>query len=747
MVMQLSHRPLLHISSSRIIFKILLLQLIVFLTFLAVPAKSTGASPGKKLLIINSYHKGLSWTDSVMQGIENEFDEDGIDVEVYSEYMDSKRYQGKDYFLRLYETYRLKFINHAFDVVIVSDNDALNFALEHHEELFPDTPVVFCGINNFHESMLESKDFFTGVVEEIDIKGTLELALSLHPDVTKVVSINDDTTTGIAVRSEVQAIAPLFAGRVDIEFIEDFSIAELKERVWKLPRSSLILLSVANRDRTGRFIDYEESISHIYSESSVPIYSLWDTYLGNGIVGGRLTNGYHQGKTAALMALRIMKGESVESIPVVKDSPNKYMFDYRQLKLFGISESELPEESIIINEPDTLYSRHKVFILSGIFAIISLVVVIVVLLTLISYRKKMEEALRDSEERYRDLYENAPDMYHSLDKDGIVLYCNETEARMLGYRKDEIIGKHISNFFSERTKKLFVEEFPKLKERSVHLDVEREFVRKDGSTFTASLNISTEVDDDGELIKTKAIARDLTERRRVEELKKSQEQLRSLSAHLESAREKEKKRIARQIHDELGHALTTLSLDLSWLNNRLSNRSETLDTELIMDRTHAMSDLIESTVQTVQRISSELIPGVLDHLGLAEAIKWQTDKFRERTGMKYNVIIASDTIMLDQQSSVAVFRIFQETLTNIARHAKAAEVTVTLKEEDDTMTLEINDNGIGIQESQISSPESVGLIGIRERARILGGRASISGSPTGTTVKLVIPINDHQEDE
>jgi PAS domain S-box-containing protein len=456
-----------------------------------------------------------------------------------------------------------------------------------------------------------------------------------------------------------------------------------------------------------------------------------------------LISGFHQGKSAAQLALRILGGESVASIPVVRESPNSYMFDYQQLKLFGLEESDLPEGSIIINKPDTLYSRHRTLVQTAVLTITLLMLTIVVLLTIITYRKKMEKALRDSEERYRDLYENAPDMYHSVNKEGIITECNETGARMLGYSKEEIIGRPLSDFFTEESKETHEKEFPALKDKKGHMDMETEFIRKDSTTFRASLNMSDEVDGDGELIKTKTIARDLTERMRVEELKKSQEQLRSLSAYLESAREEEKKRIARQIHDELGHALTTLSLDLSWLNNRLSNDIESPDIDSIKTRTQAMFDLIDSTVQTVQRISSELTPGVLDHLGLAEAVKWQVDKFRNRTGIKYDVIINPENIKLDQKSSITVFRIFQEALTNIVRHSEATEVKVLLKEADERLTLEVEDSGKGIQAEHIASPESVGLIGIRERARILGGRVRISGSPgKGTTVKVVIPVNE-----
>ncbi len=733
--------------SQRIMAVSLLIILNMLLCLFVVPALHAETAVKKRILLVNSYHRGTSWTDSVVNGINSELSAGGKDIELYSEYMDTKRYFDEEYFQKLFEIYQYKFSKIPFDAVIVSDNNALDFMRRYHRKLFPDTPLVFCGINNFSTSILEGHPLFTGVVEEIDIRSTLEIALKLHPDVTRIISINDTTTTGIAVKNEVLKIVPLFEGRVDFEFFENFDIAELKEKVWKLPRDSIILFSGVTRDRSGQFFAYEESIAHIYSESSVPIYSFWDTYLGKGIVGGMLTNGYDQGKAAAQIAIRILEGEAVQTIPVVRDSPNSYMFDYQQLKLFGVSQSDLPGGSIIINKPDTLYSRYKTLVQTTLFTIIALILTIVVLLTLTSYRKKMLRVLRDSEERYRDLYENAPDMYHSVNKEGIITECNETGARMLGYRKEEIIGRPLSDFLTEEARKIHEKEFPRLKNKRAHFDLEREFIRKDRSTFTASLNITTEVDNKGDLLKTKTIARDLTERRRLEELQRSRAQLQSLSAYLESAREEEKKRIARQIHDELGHALTTLSLDLSWLNNRLSSVSNSLDTHSLMERTHAMADLIDSTVQTVQRISSELIPGVLDHLGLAEAIKWQIDKFRERTEIRYDIIIHDEKSRLDQRSAIAVFRIFQETLTNIIRHAEATEVKVILKEDNEFLTLEIQDNGKGIPEDQISSPESVGLIGIRERARILGGSAVISGSSAeGTRVKVHIPVKTSSVD-
>ena len=235
-----------------------------------------------------------------------------------------------------------------------------------------------------------------------------------------------------------------------------------------------------------------------------------------------------------------------------------------------------------------------------------------------------------------------------------------------------------------------------------------------------------------------SICRDITEHKRFEEeLKNSREYLRNLSMHLQSVREEERTRIAREIHDELGQALTALKIDLSWLNNKLPEERKSL-----LEKTGSMLKLIDSTIQTVRRISSELRPGILDDFGLAAAIEWQAEEFQNRTGIKCEVNLEPEDIIFDQALSTTIFRIFQEAMTNVARHANATRVKVNLKEEAGMLALEVKDNGKGITEEQISSPQSFGLIGIRERAYSFEGEVKISGIPDkGTTVTVIIPLD------
>ena len=232
-------------------------------------------------------------------------------------------------------------------------------------------------------------------------------------------------------------------------------------------------------------------------------------------------------------------------------------------------------------------------------------------------------------------------------------------------------------------------------------------------------------------------AQERAERKRAEEgLRKSHEQLRALSVYLQYVREEEQTRIAREVHDELGQALTGLKLDLSRLSGQLPKHLKPQ-----IERMDLMSTRIDTTIQTVRRIASELRPGMLDDLGLVAALEWQANEFQTRTGIACEVTTMLEEPLLDQDLNTAFFRIFQETLTNVIRHAAATRVEVLLRKEAGALVMEIRDNGRGISEAQISNTPSIGLRGMRERAAVLGGEVDIHGWPgKGTTVTVGIPL-------
>jgi signal transduction histidine kinase len=232
------------------------------------------------------------------------------------------------------------------------------------------------------------------------------------------------------------------------------------------------------------------------------------------------------------------------------------------------------------------------------------------------------------------------------------------------------------------------------------------------------------------------LARQISERMIVEErLKESEEKLRRLAAYLVSVREEERTHIAREIHDELGQVLTGLKMDVSWLAQRLDAKQKSL-----LGKTQSMCGLIDSAIQTVRKIASGLRPEILDHMGLVAAINWQAKDFQKRTGIRCRVELPPDGIKVDIERSTTTFRIFQEILTNVARHAHASRVDVKFGLTDDHMTLEVADNGVGIPQTKLNG-KSLGLLGIQERALHFNGDVTINAAAgQGTRVTVSIPL-------
>ena len=228
------------------------------------------------------------------------------------------------------------------------------------------------------------------------------------------------------------------------------------------------------------------------------------------------------------------------------------------------------------------------------------------------------------------------------------------------------------------------------------------------------------------------------ERERAEDqLRKSLDQLRALTTYLQYVREEERTRIAREVHDELGQALTGLKLDLSWLASRLARSQPP-----VQEKVRTMTAHLDETIQTVRRIATELRPGILDSLGLVAAIEWQANDFQKRTGIPCHAAITVAETLWNQEFSTVFFRIFQETLTNVIRHAGATRVDVRLLAEDGDLVLNIRDNGRGISAEDLASTRSNGLVGMRERAMLIHGHLTLHGAPgQGTSVTLRAPLD------
>lgn len=357
--------------------------------------------------------------------------------------------------------------------------------------------------------------------------------------------------------------------------------------------------------------------------------------------------------------------------------------------------------------------------------------------------KQDEVTLLRSQSILQGIVYGMPDAVFIKDFQGRYLIINVAGAHLFNKTVEDIIGKDDTYLYAAEEaaqilhmdQQIMSEGVAKIYETTVTLNgVTQAFL------FTKTPYYGTS----GEALGLVVVARDITEHQQASErLENSRAELRALSAQLQSVREEERLRIAREIHDELGQVLTGLKMDVVSLSRRLSDTTQKPDWELLKERAQAIAELINDAILTVRRISTELRPGLLDVMGLTAAIEWQAQEFVKRTAITCNLQLPQTNLALDQSRSIAVFRIFQEILTNVARHAQATKVDVTLTIGATELVIEAKDNGRGIKAAELSNPKSLGVLGMRERTLLLAGQFKIWGAPgRGTTVTVRIPLTE-----
>jgi PAS domain S-box-containing protein len=343
--------------------------------------------------------------------------------------------------------------------------------------------------------------------------------------------------------------------------------------------------------------------------------------------------------------------------------------------------------------------------------------------------------LIDADALFRTVADDAPVMLWMAAPDGRCTFVNRQWLAFTGrsvtdelgrgwwggvHRDDrDTLSRHIRQAFGKRAPYMF----------------EYRMRRFDGQYRWIVGHASPRLGPDGELIGYVGSCADITDEK--QRLGESEEQLRQLAARVQTAREEERANLARELHDELGQTLTAIKLELGRSTSALRNDHVDLQT---VDRVQSLIGLVDISISTVKRIATRLRPATLDHLGLAAAMRWEASAFRATTGIRCYLRAARETTALTADQQTVIFRIFQEALTNVVRHARASAVYVSLAERKGTFELRIRDNGRGIKESDMTHPGSLGLLGMRERAAIIGGAFTISGRPAkGTAITVRVP--------
>ncbi|MDP4145647.1 MAG: EAL domain-containing protein [Bacillota bacterium] len=401
------HKKGKHSYTPQYIFRVfLILCLVFFICTVNIRTKIYAKEiQEKKVLVIHSYDMDFQWTSDIAKGIKSVLGNDIDNVDIYSCYLDTKKIQLNDYIEQLYNYQKEKYKNIHFDAIICSDNDALNYLLKYRDKLFPNTPVVFCGINGYKDGLTDNNKLYTGVAEEIDIKSTIESILELQPNIKNLIVVGDSSAVGTANYAQLKELLPYYDDRINFVIFTDEKLDRLTNYANENKVNTAILYMGQVRDNDNLPIALDKGAELILNSTGLPIYSFWDFLLGHGAVGGKMTNGFYQGKTAGELTKRILNGEDIRKVPVIKEGPNMYMFDYKELVRNKINLYSVPPDSTIINEPISIYDSYKKTVLVSLAVFIGLISCIVVLSRNITRRKISENKLKDSYQELSAVYE------------------------------------------------------------------------------------------------------------------------------------------------------------------------------------------------------------------------------------------------------------------------------------------------------------------------------------------------------
>ncbi len=488
----------------------------VYLLVLFVGSAWGGTPEQPHVLILDSYHPGYEWSDSIVKGIRDSLLKSNRKAIIHVEYMDTKRHPNQN-LDKLAQIYIDKYRATGLDLIFSVDDNAFNFIKTYRDQLSAESPLVFCGVNYLTKSKLEGLTNFTGVNETADIEGTISLILKLHPGTSRIISISDMTTTGQIIKRKIDLLRADYANRVKIVHWDELSLAELLARLNQLSDGDVVLFSFFFRDRLGQSFKYDEIAEKVTAAASVPVYGNWDFNLGHGIVGGTLASGVFQGRAAGNCGVRILNGEPASRIPILWKSPNRNMFDEKVLRRFEIRQSSLPTDAIVINHTPTFFEEHENLIITFVAATLTMLVVIVVLVANTRRRIRAEKKLRLSESRYRELVEMLPQPVFEVDIKGRLTYLNQFGLDWLGYSQEDLTaGVFVRDLFFQEDRQQLEENIAKILQGAPLRGNEYRILKKDGTSVPV-LSYSRVLHDETGVVGLRGVVTDVSAIHRAEQ--------------------------------------------------------------------------------------------------------------------------------------------------------------------------------------------------------------------------------------
>ncbi len=398
----------------------------------------------RSILYLNSYHDGYPWSDNELEGIRSVLNKTAFTIDLQIEYLDSKRHSYQDTKDALFLLYKKKFDKEAFDIIITSDNNALKFVEEFRDALFPEVPVVFCGLNDI-TIISQQHNNITGIIENFDPLATFDIAKKLHPERKKVIIFDGDPSTDHAITKQIIKKLTDSKYPLEIGYWGTISLEESMKRIKNLSQDAFLFVLPWYQREQGNLYTSQEIMTAISQKSEVPIYTSWDFLLGSGTVGGKMISGYQHGREAATLALRILQGEDAETIPIHKATSGKYSFDYNILQQLGIDKNLLPRNATIINSPDLSYKLPRELFWTIVISCMLLVIALITSMMSNAQRRRVERQALEQLSFQETLLDTIPQLISWKDVNGIYLGGNRSFSDFFGVQSPEAISLQKSN--------------------------------------------------------------------------------------------------------------------------------------------------------------------------------------------------------------------------------------------------------------------------------------------------------------
>jgi PAS domain S-box-containing protein len=680
-------------------------------------AQSGATAQSKRVLALHVVRRDSPGFDDTFRSILREALSDRLDY--YSEYIDLNRLGDDKYQSALRSYLRTRYVDDGLDLVVASGPSVVEF-LNGDPSLFSNDPIVFTtrpGVLGGPHS--------TGVVSAVDFTSTLSAALDAQPKTRQVFVVSGIAAFDRLYADLFRAQRKRFEARVAFHDLAGLTLPDMQARVRQLPPESIIFHLSVSDDGAGHTVMPLDALDPIAAVANAPVYSWHEDALGHGIVGGWLHSSATDARETARIALRVLRGEKPESIPVATIDSYAYQFDSRQLQRWQISEAFLPPGSVIRYRQSSLFDQYESYVAGGVLVVIAQAALIGGLLIQRYRRRRAEHALRQSEARNSAILRALPDLMFVLDGNGRYVDFHARDPKLLFVSPDVFLGRTLREVMPSGLGEMFMTAVERARTSEEPVIVNYELPVDEVRHFEARLMRA----DADRII---SMVRDVTESRRATELN------RALVGRLIVSQEQERQRIARELHDDLSQKIALLNLEVDQIADEVPAHGHRTRLEKVSSQVREIAD-------DLSNLSHKLHPSRLQTLGLTESVRLLCREISQHRQVNVQFSSAELPQRVDPGVALCLYRIAQEALHNIAKHSQSRDASVHLTHEGDEVHLHIADSGVGF-DPIAAGHGGLGLLSMRERVGILKGSLVINASPgQGTRIGVSVPLTSRHE--